>query len=282
MLNLLAGLEKMGIKNIDGKLYEEKKVGDATKQKSGQKSMREADYLFDKAYECPVCYRKFTAKTVKTGKVRLLRTDINLRPVFENIEPLKYEIVVCPSCGYAVSSHYFQGLANFQIKAIRENISSSFYPIGVEKTVYTYEDALERYKLCLANAIVKHAKASEKAYICLKAGWLLQSMRENLDRSRPDHEKKAAEITEKSREFLKNALDGFITARQSEHYPICGMDEATSEYLIAALAMEFGDYGLSARMISNILLSRSVSSRIKDKARDLKEMMLAKKKEEVG
>ena len=80
-------------------------------------------------------------------------------------------------------------------------------------------------------------------------------------------------------EFIKNALEGFLAARQSESYPMCGMDEITMEFLIAALAMESEQFDVSSRIISNILVSPSATSRMKDKARDLKEMLMAKMKE---
>ena len=216
---------------------------------------------------------------MKAGKAKLLRADTDLRPVYENIEPIKYDVILCPHCGYAAITRYFKGLTASQMKAIKENISASFQPVKEEKETYTYEEAVDRYKLCLANAIVKRAKASEKAYICLKTGWLLRSMRENLDKAAEDYDKKAAELKEQEDEFIKNALEGFLAARQSESYPMCGMDEITVEYLIAALALESEQFDVSSRIISNILVSPSATSRMKDKARDLKEMLMAKMKE---
>lgn len=70
------------------------------------------------------------------------------------------------------------------------------------------------------------------------------------------------------------ALDGLITARQTESYPICGMDEVTLEYLIAVLAMEFEKYDISSRLIYNILNTPTVNNRIKDKAREVKDELL--------
>ena len=66
-------------------------------------------------------------------------------------------------------------------------------------------------------------------------------------------------------------------ARQSEEFPIAGMDSTTLDYLIAALAMETGDHDVAGKMISEILTSRTANSRIKDKARLLKEMMAEEK-----
>ena len=167
--------------------------------------MKEETFLFDKSYECPVCYQGFKAKTVRSGKLRSLGTDRDLRPLYDQMEPLKYDVVICPHCGYAALTRFFGGLTAGQIKAIKENISANFHPVKEEKETYTYEEALYRYKLCLANTIVKHGKVSEKAYICLKAGWLLRSMGENLDPAVEDYNKKMQEIKEQEKDFLKKA-----------------------------------------------------------------------------
>ena len=188
MAGLLSGLEKFGLHYLEaaGLYEEEKKEKEAEKPKEAPPKMKEEDYLYDKTHECPVCYATIKERTLKVAKAKLVRTDLDLRPVYENFEPLKYDVVICPHCGFAALGRYFKGLMPFQIKAIRELISASYQPTNLKKVTYTYEDALERYKLSLANAIVKRAKASEKAYICLKTGWLLRSMQENMDGVGPD------------------------------------------------------------------------------------------------
>ena len=260
MSGLLSGLSKFGLKNLEKKeLYqEEKKKEEPPKDKKpAVQVMKEEDYLFDKSYECPVCYQKIKERTMRVGKAKLLKTDMDLRPVYENIEPLKYDVIVCQCCGYAVLSRYFMGLTPSQIKAVKDTISISFKPYEVKKETYTYEEALERYKLCLASTIVKHGKASEKAYICLKAGWLLRSMREELDEE----------------------LEGFLNARQSENYPMCGMDEATVEFLIAMLAMEYEQFEVASKILPSIITSVTANNRMKDKAREAKDILLEKMKE---
>lgn len=275
MAGLLSGLSEIGLGGLENmEVYEQPEDKEAEKQAEEKPEVKEETFLFDKSYECPVCYQGFKAKTVRSGKLRSLGTDRDLRPLYDQMEPLKYDVVICPHCGYAALTRFFGGLTAGQIKAIKENISANFHPVKEEKETYTYEEALYRYKLCLANTIVKHGKVSEKAYICLKAGWLLRSMGENLDPAVEDYNKKIQEIKEQEKDFLKNALDGLITARQTESYPICGMDEVTLEYLIAVLAMEFEKYDISSRLIYNILNTPTVNNRIKDKAREVKDEML--------
>ncbi|MBQ2935266.1 MAG: DUF2225 domain-containing protein [Lachnospiraceae bacterium] len=282
MAGLLSGLDKLGLGKLEGMdLFEEQteQVTATPEKKPVKPQFNEEEVLFDKTYECPVCYGTIKERTLRTGKVKLLHTDMDLRPVYENMEPLKYDVITCPHCGYAVLSRYFQGLTSGQIKEVKEKISKSFKSSDEKKSTYTYEEAIERYKLCLVNTIVKHGKASEKAYICLKAGWLVRSMMENMDPDDADYDKKRQSAREQEKEFLRNALEGFIAARQSESYPMCGMDEITVEYLIAVLAMEFEKYDVAAKLITQIIVSPSANSRVKDKAREVKEILRVKMRE---
>lgn len=276
MAGLLDGL---GLKNLEGMdLFEDHKKA-AEPEKAKAPVMQESDFLFDKSYECPVCYTQIKSRTLKAGKARLVRTDLDLRAVYENIEPLKYDVILCPHCGYAALRRYFGGLTQTQTKLIKENISRVFHVTEEPKAVFSYEYAIYLYKMSLANAMVKHARASEKAYICLKAGWLCRSAWESLDKESADYEKKSKELKEQEKDFLRNAFEGFLKAREAENYPMCGMDEATVEYLVAVLAMDFEQYEISSRIVANLLVSPSVNSRMKDKARDLKELLIAKMRE---
>ena len=132
--------------------------------------------------------------------------------------------------------------------------------------------------MALANAIVKKTKASEKAYICLKTAWLLRSKAEHLDKNLPDYEAQKKQCEDEENEFLRNALDGFMTARRSESFPMCGLDQATVDYLIAVTALRFGEWDLAGRLVMNVLQS-STNPRMKDRARELKEIVAKKLRE---
>ncbi len=240
--------------------------------------MSEAEKLFDKKYTCPVCDSPVVGKTVKTGKAKLLRTDMDLRNVFEGVEPLKYEVVVCQKCGYAALTRFFDTVTTVQQKYIQEKITPNFKPLNDEGEELTYEQALTRYNVAYANAVVKMAKASEGAYICLKAGWLCRSYKESLGAAEAKPEL-IAKVAAMETDYLKKAYDHFTKAVQSENFPICGMDENTVDYLLAVLAMECGEYSVSSRMLSKLLASPLCSNRVKEKARDVKEVLVARMKD---
>jgi uncharacterized protein (DUF2225 family) len=281
MAGIFSGLEKLGLGNIGGgDLFEDPTKKETTvKKEEPQKKLtlvKEEDFLFDKKYKCPVCDSEFEAKTVRTGKVRMKAVDIDLRPDYNEVDQNKYDVIACPECGYAALGRYFTTLNKYQIEDIRIKICMNYRKLEYKEPTYSYEHAKNLYQLALANAVVKKAKNSEKAYICLKTAWVLRGETQRLDSSEPDYEAKKKENDEQEKELLTNALNGFVMARQSEEFPIAGMDSTTLDYLIAALAMETDQYDVAGRMISEILTSRVANSRIKDKARLLKDMLAEK------
>ncbi len=280
-MSLLDGLESLGLGNVENRsIYDEQKKPEKKRkkeEKNAPEKMKEADFLFDKSYECPICDRPFKVKTVRAGKARLIGSDSDLRPKYEIIDVLKYDTVVCPHCGYSALSRYFKYMTNGQAKLIKQEICENYIPHKYNSDTYSYEEAMERYKLVLANAVVKRAKPSEKAYICLKSGWLLRGMAEQL-KIGPEYIKKKITYNRLEQEYLKNAYEGFLSARSAEPFPLCGMDEATVDYLLAALSIRFKDFEVAERLITDMITSKSINSRTKEKARLLKEEMTAEKK----
>lgn len=277
-MSLLSGLSRLGLGNLENmEVYEEQEVKPEA-EKPVQKIVREQEFLFDKSYTCPVCGQGFKARTVRTGKVKLTGSDQDLRPIHDQVEVLKYDVIMCPTCGYTALSRFFEFVTTQQAKNIKSAISVYFIAQAEQKEIYTYDEALERYRMALANAIVKKTKASEKAYICLKTAWLLRSKAEHLQKDLPDYEAQKKQCEEEENEFLRNALEGFTTARRSESFPMCGLDQSTVDYLIAVMALRFEDYDTAGRLVLSILQS-SANSRMKDRARDLRKIVAEKIRE---
>lgn len=273
---IFSGMEDFGLGDMStADIFKDPAIEEKKKKAvEAVKEIKEEDFLFDKTYECPVCSRTFKERTLRTGKARLIKTDMDLRPTFEGIEPLKYDVVQCTECGFTAITRYFVPMTVPQRKAILEKISSRYRKPAERKVLYSYEDAVGRYKLALVNAIVKNAKASEKAYICLRAGWLARSYAEYLEEQMPMDNAKLAEVKALEDEFLKNAYEGFSGALETESFPMCGMDESTVEFLLANLAMRNKQYGVASKLISKLLVSPNCNSRTKDKVRDLKDELL--------
>ena len=100
MDGLLSGLEQFGLTNLENMdLYEKPKKVEKDEQGKPVPVMQEQDFLFDKSFTCPICDREFKSRTVKIGKAKLAGSDLDLRPRYEQIDLLKYDIIMCPYCG---------------------------------------------------------------------------------------------------------------------------------------------------------------------------------------
>lgn len=277
MSSLFKGLEKLGISDMkDAEVYEkeEEKEVERNIETKMPHILEESEMLFDKTYKCPVCDRQFKNKVVMSGKAKLVSIDTDLRPKYQGIDCVKYDVVACDNCGYSALTRFFSAVTTQQRKAIEEKISANYKPIEyVDENLYSYDEAILRYQLALANAVVKKGKISEKAYTCLKIAWLYRGKAESLDMADVDYDKKVSELKELEKEFITNAYEGFVNAMSKEMFPICGMDEYTYIYVTADLARKCKDYDTSAKLLSQIITSRSASQKVKDRAREVRDLI---------
>lgn len=275
MANLFSGLEEFGLNNLSNiNIYdEEEKDEEKDGKKSKQNTFSEADIIFDKTYTCPVCNTEFKSKAVKTGRVKLQSLDTDLRPKYVQADPLKYDAILCPKCGYAALNRFFKYVTNAQADLIRKNISVKYKPTAEPESVYTYDNAIARHKMALVNSIIKKAKTSERAYTCLKTAWVIRGKAENLPLDTPNYKEEIAKLKKEEKEFLSNAYEGFSEAFMKESFPMCGMDENTMTILVAELARKKGNLDEASRWVSRVLVSRDASERIKERARDIKELI---------
>lgn len=240
-----------------------------------QTVQQEKDFLFTKKINCPVCSNIFGTRVIKSGSLRRLEPDFDLRPRFRYIDTLKYEVYSCPHCGYSAMSRYFDRLSKGQIQLIKENVSSNFKSVeDVALDTIDYQTAVSRYKLALYNTDVKRGRLSEVAYTCLKISWLYQSMAEEMPEGTAEERAGKEEALKAKETFYRKAYEAFQKVILTEDFPICGMDSYTMDYLLAAMACHFKDYSYASKAVSNILASQTVDRRMKDKALDLKEVIV--------
>ena len=211
------------------------------------------DALYDKSYECPVCYTSFTSKQIRFRTSKLVSMDSDLYGRFDTVNPILYDVVVC-ECGYAALSNNFNDLRPTQVKWIKEAITSKYTPTDYP-VIINEECAIQRYKLALLNANVKKSRHGEKAYICLKIGWLYRDL--------GDKENESI--------FLEHARQGFLAAFSTERFPIFELDEETTMFLIAELSKKAGDLETAKRWAGDLILRKGIPARLKDRARDLRD-----------
>lgn len=221
-MGIFSGLKELGLGDLENsELFAEEEK--AEQQAAEPAQPEETDYIYDKSFTCPVCDTQFTSRVMKTGKAKLVSMDLDLRPRYVGIDATKYDVELCPHCKYAALTRYFTAMTSGQIHLIKEQISNKVKLQPHSEDYYTYEEAMERYKIALVCAMVKKAKNSEKAYICLKSAWLLRGYAEELESKRQLLPQQREELGRQEQEYLQNAFKGFVEAQKSERYPMCGV-----------------------------------------------------------
>ena len=144
-MGILSGLKGLGLGNLENMdIFEAEEAKEASKEAVATPKIQEKDFILDKTFRCPVCDSNFSSKVMKTGKAKLLGTDADLRPKYEGIDTVKYDVQLCPHCGYAALSRFFLNITAAQGKLVKEKISSSVKVPQHNDEIYSYEEALER------------------------------------------------------------------------------------------------------------------------------------------
>lgn len=285
-MGLLSGLEKFGLEQMDTtNLFEDEKKPKAEQQGQAdapkEEKHLETEFLLLKSIRCPVCDHVFRTRLVKTGRVKRLEPDFDLRPRFAYIDTNKYDVSSCPKCGYTAINRYFSHITSGQVKLIDQGVHSKFKAntlVNAEDALeaYTYEEAIEYCKLALYCTMVKRGSTSEKAYECLKLSWLYRGWREKLESEGTNDRELLSNVKEEEDAYYKQAYEGFMKAIASESFPMCGMEESTVNILLANMAFKLEKYDVSSKLVSAILTSRVASRSVKDRAMTLKEEIIKK------
>ena len=125
---LLSGLESFGFGGLENmNLFEDESKKSAPQgEEKAAPQVSEKDFLLDKTIECPVCDSKFKYRALKASAAKLIGTDNDLRPRHEGIDVSKYDVIMCPMCGYTALTRFFPGILNLQRQKVREKICTNF------------------------------------------------------------------------------------------------------------------------------------------------------------
>lgn len=94
------------------------------------------DYLYAQNITCPVCGYAFDNMTVIASRLKLERTDSDLRVRYKDIEPLYYDIITCPSCLYSAQTESFPNASKRILSRISEEVAFFKSDTAIKTGVY--------------------------------------------------------------------------------------------------------------------------------------------------
>ncbi|MBD7985601.1 DUF2225 domain-containing protein [Sporosarcina sp. Sa2YVA2] len=198
-----------------------------------------------KKMECINCKEKFTTTKIRSRFVRVQKHDTDFKPVYADmaINPLLYNVAVCPHCGFSYTDDFSTYFAPGVKKEITDTITSlwSGRSFGNGRTI---EEAIEAYKLAYLSASVKKEKSLTMAGITLRIAWLYNDLQEY------DTEKR----------FRSIARDLYTEAYSEGDHVGTQMSETRVLYMIAELSHQIGDAEGATRNFSKVIEGQRTST----------------------
>ncbi len=157
--------------------------------------------FYREEYMCPYCGMPVSCLRVKKKYLDLQATDDDFCPHYTDLNPIFYEIAVCPHCGYAFNDSILEKLNQQTKKTLEEkldkikNIPDLTGPRSIEQAFEAYNQAyMVHYDRKISHFI--------KADICLKLAWLYRYKNDR----------------ENERKNLLAAQQRFLAAYEEEKY----------------------------------------------------------------
>lgn len=256
MPGMFDGLEAFGISGYEPpkNIFADPAKQAAASSDTAKKTIVLTDYVFEKTYTCSVCETQFPNYTVMKSKLRFVGSDTDLKPQYDPIDPLYYDVIMCSKCGYTAVSAFYGKVLDRHRTVIQAEITPK-YKYKKYPAIMTPEMAIERYKMALFIAMKKNSKVGEKSYLCLKLCWLYRILGKEAE----------------ERMFMEQAFNGFKLAYSEDTFPIGGLDEDTVMYMVGEFARRLGYYEEALRWMSNVILKKNINPRLKNRALDMKE-----------
>ncbi|MCM3745452.1 DUF2225 domain-containing protein [Sporosarcina luteola] len=205
----------------------------------------EISATYAKKTDCKNCLEKFTTTKIRSRFVRVTKHESDFKPVYadSNINPILYNVAVCPNCGFAFTDEFSSYFAPGVKEDIAQKITSlwSGRSFGDERTI---EEAIETYKLAYVSAKVKKEKALTMAGIMLRIAWLYDDM-DDID---------------SGMRFRKVSRNLYTEAYSAGDHAGTQMSETRVLYLMAELSHQIGDEEEAIRNFSKVIESQRTST----------------------
>ncbi|RKQ14107.1 DUF2225 domain-containing protein [Ureibacillus endophyticus] len=202
-------------------------------------------YYYESKVECNCCKKNFTTYKVRPGRFKVVSQDTDFMPIYEGLNPLLYEVAVCPNCGYAYHKSLTRTYGPFMLLIKEMYISQLKKPLNICKE-RTIDEAIASFKLVYLVARSSMEEDLILANFALKIAWLYR----------------LKEDKESEMHYLRSARELYAKSYASNKE-----GEERLQYLNAELSLRIGDIEEAKRGFSRLIAGREVSNKYRNYAR---------------
>jgi uncharacterized protein (DUF2225 family) len=194
--------------------------------------------LYDKKVICHICDHTFTSKKLRTRFIRVKEVfnDFSKEYKDESLNPLLYEVNVCPQCGYAFNDQFNDIKKENQRADFKRRVSANWQRQNFSGE-RSYKEAIRVYKLALIAAGETIQPSIVIAILCMKLSWLFRYS------DQKDEEKR----------FVRFAIKQFENTFTSGDFAAKKMSELKVIYLLAELNRQVDNREEAIKYFSKVI-----------------------------
>lgn len=127
--------------------------------------------FFKKDYTCPLCLTRFQTLKPRQKNIVIVKTDEDFCIHYKTINPLYYEINVCPKCKYSFNASSYVPVKPETKNELTKMLAEIWKDIDYSGT-RTLEDAIETFKTAIECQRIRGVDDSTMGKLTLKLAWL--------------------------------------------------------------------------------------------------------------
>ncbi|WP_409251853.1 DUF2225 domain-containing protein [Bacillus sp. SCS-153A] len=206
--------------------------------------MTEISPYYQRSLTCFACHGDFKTTKIRSRFIRFHQHDTDFCPNYltEDLNPLFYNVNVCPHCGFSFTDSFSKSMSPVLRNEIHKHITAHWSGQSYGE-LRTSEEGIKTYKLAILSAGVKREKPIVKAGLYLRTAWLYRSMEEQEQECR----------------FLSLAVEAYCVSYSQEDLLDTQMSTARILYLIAELYYRLGKYPQSALYFSKVIQQQKLT-----------------------
>ena len=133
------------------------------------------DLFFKKEFNCPLCSQRFQTLKPRQKHIIVEKADDDFCLYYKTVNPLHYEINICPKCGYSFNNSTY-GPVKAEFKKSLTGVLSGLWKGSNYCGMRTPEDAVQSFKLAIECQRLLGADDSNMGRFYLKLGWLYRNL----------------------------------------------------------------------------------------------------------
>ncbi|MBS4173939.1 DUF2225 domain-containing protein [Bacillus sp. FJAT-49736] len=211
--------------------------------------------FYEKSFECYLCKGTFTSLKIRSRFVKVDYYDKDFCPNYKTKElnPVLYNIYVCPHCGFSFSDEFSKHIIPVIKSELIEKVSNHWVhqDFGQNRSI---QQAINAYKLASYCAVIKQEKKVTIAGIFLRIAWLYRLLEKEQEQQR----------------FLQIAVQEYKDSYINEDFLGTQMSEMKLLYLIAEILRRTDQYDEAVYYFSKVIEKQSSATErtIVEMARD--------------